>query len=125
MRFMDSSGGMTCFLSGAPIINLKDFSREHYVAKQRAPAWITGQDYNIRPALKVINNIKGADLPCEWHARRIYKIEQALDSWNLSAHNQLVAREALRYIVRERKKQFIPCNWCILRIYPEHCPYSR
>ena len=43
-----------CFLSGEPIIRLKDLTKEHYCPKSKLPPSIANDPYNIKPALKVI-----------------------------------------------------------------------
>lgn len=123
-KWLVNSAPLICCLSGLLIENPKDLSREHYVPKARAPEFYTLFPYNIHPALKIMNSIKGAMLPCEWMLLREEKLTYALDHWNLTAHNRELIIKALDRFATE-KGVLDPCQYCILSTAPEQCNESR
>lgn len=113
------NGHLICCLSGLPI-EKHDYSIEHYVAKSRILPELANLPGNIFPAIKIINNIKGNLIPCEWHELRVERLYSALIKWKLKPRNKKIIISALQRIESEPVGT-IPCNKCILRKYPEEC----
>lgn len=115
---------ITCCLSGLPIVCPQDFSLEHYVPKARTTPEFSGNSYNIRPAIKIINNIKGALLPCEWVLLRKERLLYALENWHLTQHNKRIVIDALTRFSQEKNIPN-PCLECILNSAKEQCTMAR
>lgn len=111
-----------CFLSGQPIMRPDDWSREHYAPKSRIPLYIAQMPYNIRPALKSINNIKGNLMPCEWIDERCAICAKALQRYSLPKRwkNQI----GLALDEYESARAINPCADCICARLPDICPYK-
>lgn len=108
-----------CILSGIPILDVKDLSLEHGVPLSRGPHYECTQDYNIFPAYKIINNLKGDLLPCEFWALREKIYKKALWQYKLTQHDKQVIQAALNFIPRYKIN---PCSMCFLY---ENCDESR
>lgn len=115
---------LTCCLSGLSITRPQDFSREHYVPKARTTPEFSGDSYNIRPAIKIINSIKGALLPCEWVLLRKERLLYALTHYKLTAHNKSIIIKALDRLATE-KDMLNPCQHCILSNAKKQCDKAR
>lgn len=77
-----------CFLSGEPIIRVKDLTKEHYCPKSKVAPYIANDPYNIKPAIKIINSIKGDLFPCEWEEQKIERIYHAIRNYNLDRYER-------------------------------------
>ena len=115
---------LTCCLSGLSIICPQDFSCAHFVPKARTTPEFSGDSYNIRPAIKIINSIKGALLPCEWVLVRKERLLYALLHWKLTRHNKSIIIQALDRLATE-KDTLNPCQHCILSNAKEQCNAAR
>ena len=111
-----------CFLSGLPIPQGK-MTKEHIVPRCCAPTNIISVPYNIQPAIKIINNIKGPRLLCEWEDQKISLCYNALEHWNLKQSDKDVIIRALDRFATE-KEPLIPCQRCVLSQATEYC-YAR
>lgn len=112
-------GSCYCILSGLKIYDAKQISLEHVVPLCRGPYLETRQDYNIYPAYKIINNLKGSLLPCEWAAQRCSILQYALDRYKLTLNDRKIVEDALNNVKRYK---FDPCSICFLY---DNCEYSR
>ena len=113
-----------CCLSGLLIKKPKDLTVEHYVPKSRTVPDFSQSPYNIRPAIKIINTIKGALLPCEWVLVREERLLYALMHYKLTSHNKSVIIKALDRFATE-KDVLNPCQHCILSNAKEQCDAAR
>jgi len=104
-------GSCYCILSGLPIYDPKQLSLEHAVPLSRGAYLETRQDYNIFPAYKIINNLKGNLLPCEWAAHRCDILQNALDRHKLTRDDKEIVEDALNYV---KVYNFQPCSICFL-----------
>ena len=71
-------------------------------------------EYNLRPSIKIVNNIKGNLLPCEWEEQKVSRVYKAiytykLDSYELSLLKKLLEKWIKAPIVK-------PCNKCGLAL---------
>lgn len=123
-KYADAQGKIICCLSGLEILSQKDLSAEHYVPKARTTPDFSGDSYNIRPAIKIINSIKGALLPCEWALLREERLLYALLHWKLTKHNKSIIIKALDRLATE-KDVLNPCQHCILSNAKEQCDEAR
>lgn len=112
----------TCCLSGLPIINKSDWSREHYAPKSRIPPELAQNPYNIRPALKIINNIKGDLFPCEWQDVRLARCYKAIATYHLSHRHHQQILQAIS--IFESVQPTNSCQGCICALVPEYCPHK-
>lgn len=103
-----------CFLSGIEIPKGK-YSKEHYVPKSRAP-FIAQHPYNIFPAIKIINHIKGNLMPCEWEDQKYDLIYTAYKNWHLRRDNKRILRQALNGMPKIN-----PCEFCVCAYYNKYC----
>lgn len=113
-----------CALCGCLIESRKDLSVEHYVPKTRASTVFSQNMFNLRPALAIINNIKGDLLPCEWEVLKSQKCLHALQHYNLTAPNKILIIRALDRFATE-KDMLNPCQDCILSSAKEQCDAAR
>lgn len=102
----------TCFLSGLEIPKGKS-SREHVVPRSKAPLFVTSQKYNIRPAIKVINQIKGNLFLCQWEDQKINLCFNALEKYWLKQSDRNIIIDALARFATE-KEPLNPCQRCLL-----------
>jgi hypothetical protein len=110
---------MKCILSGIEIPPRK-YSVEHYCPRCHLPIELAKLPYNIYPAIKVFNNIKGALYPCEWEEQKYDRIYHALNNWNLKNSDRKLCRQALNGMPKIN-----PCDFCIASIYSEYCIKGR
>lgn len=103
-----------CFLSGIEIPKGKH-SKEHYVPKCRAPL-IAQHPYNIFPAIKIINHIKGSLMPCEWEDCKYDLIYEAYKHWHIRQDDKKILRQALNGMPKIN-----PCEFCICSFYVDRC----
>lgn len=102
----------TCFLSGLKIPKGKN-SKEHVVPKSKAPYYVVSQEYNIQPAIKIINHIKADLFLCEWEDNKITLCLNALYNYKLKSSDRNVIIKALDRFATE-KEPLIPCQRCLL-----------
>lgn len=116
--------GQICFLSGLEIPK-GQYSREHIAPRSKIPSYIASIPYNIVPAIKIFNFIKGDRFLCEWEAQKFELTYNALKSWNLKKASKDVIVKALDRFATE-KDLLNPCQRCILsKIATEHCYEQR
>ena len=101
-----------CFLSGEPIIRPKDLTREHYCPKSKLPLSIASEPYNIKPAIKIINNIKGDLFPCEWEEQKIGRVYNAIINYNLDNYERALLSLVLEKYKIQGKRDV--CPLCVL-----------
>lgn len=106
-----AKGDCYCILSSIKIENVKDLSLEHLVPQSRVEYGIAAQPENIYPAIKIINNIKGSLLPCEFEREKIHLFKKALRKNNLKKHEKDLVQEALD---KSYSYHINPCLYCIL-----------
>lgn len=106
--------GDVCFLTGIEIPNGKH-SKEHYVPKSRAK-YIAQHPYNIYPAIKIFNHIKGNLMPCEWESQKYDLIYHAYKNWHIKPADKKLLRQALNGMPKIN-----PCEYCICAYYKEYC----
>lgn len=95
-----------CILSGLEI-RKSCLTKEHLVPRARAAKYITHNPANIFPADKVVNNIKGAYLPCEFEELKYNLTYHALESWKLKFSD----REFLQRTLINWEQNYKP-DWC-------------
>lgn len=116
--------GQICFLSGLEIPK-GQYSREHIAPRSKIPSYIASIPYNIVPAIKIFNFIKGDRFLCEWEDKKYELTYNALKSWNLKKASKDVIVKALDRFATE-KDLLNPCQRCILsKIATEHCYEQR
>ena len=100
-----------CILSGLEI-RKGYMTKEHLVPKARAPKYITDNPANIFPADKIINNLKGAYLPCEFEEVKYSLTYHALEAWKLKTAD----REFLQRTLINWEHNYHPdfCNICLI-----------
>lgn len=101
-----------CFLSGEPIIRLKDLTKEHYCPKSKLPPSIANDPYNIKPAIKIINSIKGDLFPCEWEEQKTERIYHAIRNYNVDRYERALLGLVYEKFNIEGPKDV--CPLCIL-----------
>lgn len=84
-----------CVLCGHLILSKKQLSLEHYVPKSRSEN--ADNIFNIYPAHRLCNKIKGNLLPGEWHREKKKRMLYALNNWKLTSKE----RRLLFYILKE------------------------
>lgn len=110
---------MKCILSGIEIPPRK-YSVEHYYPRCYLPPEIARNAFNLYPAIKIINNIKGSLRPCEWVNQRYNLIYHAVTHWNMKQADKKLCWEALKGMPKIN-----PCDYCIASIYSEYCIKGR
>lgn len=103
---------MLCFLSGLEIPR-GQYSVEHIVPRFWLPSRYYSLKENKAPAIKVINNIKGIHMPCEWFDMRYELTYHAYNNWKLKRPEKEVVYKALKRF--EKSEEINPCQYCILR----------
>ena len=103
-----------CFLSGIEIPKNK-YSREHYCPKSRIKE-LAQHPYNIYPAIKIFNHIKGSLMPCEWEAQKYDLIQNAYLHWHIKPSDKKLLRQALNGMPKIN-----PCEYCICAYYKDRC----
>lgn len=111
-----------CFLSGLPI-KAGQFSVEHFAPRSRLPYYLAWSKFNLRPALKIMNCIKGDRFPCEWEEHKISLCHTALKKWNLKSFERDSIIKALK-LFEKSDGSYNPCSDCVLSIAREYC-YSK
>lgn len=104
-----------CFLSGIAIPNGK-YSKEHVAPRSRVPQGIAQQPYNIRPAIKIFNFIKGNRFLCEWEEQKYDLIRHAYFNWNIKQQDKKLLRQALNGMPKIN-----PCEHCICAKHVQYC----
>lgn len=101
-----------CILSGLEIPKGKQ-NIEHLVPKSRVPKYIANNPYNLYPAHKVINCIKGNLLPCEFERTKYSLAYHALQSWHIKSDD----REFIRRTIENWETEYQPdwCSICLLK----------
>lgn len=101
-----------CILSGLDIPDGK-YSVDHFVAKFWLPRFLYNLPENKKPAIRIMNNIKGVKFPCEWYDTRYELCYIALQKWNLKSSDKNIIIEALDRFATE-KDTLNPCQHCVL-----------
>lgn len=109
-----------CVLSGFEIPNGK-FSREHYLPRAVCPECIYTLPWNIFPAIKIFNQVKGAYYPCQWYDLRYDLCWHAYQNWNIKQSDRELLCRALKYGM----PQYNPCELCVARQFTEYCINQR
>lgn len=117
-------GELKCCICGLLIRSTKDVSVEHWVPKSRTTNQFYSVPENKKPALKIINQIKGNLLPCEWEETKISRCYYALEHYNLNLHNKNLIIAALDRFATE-KGPLNPCQHCVLSLAKEYCYAAR
>lgn len=112
-------GKKRCFLSGLEIPQGK-LSKEHLAPKSKLPYKIASLPYNIVPAIKIFNNIKGDLFLCEWEKVKYDLCFTAL-GWNLKFADRKLVEKALA----DGMPKINPCKYCICMFYQEYCVKNR
>lgn len=107
-----------CFLSGIEIPKGK-YSKEHYCPKSRLKI-LAQHPYNIRPAIKIFNQIKGGRMPCEWESQKYDLIYYAYKNWNLKLSDKKLLRQALNGMPKIN-----PCEYCLCSQFQQYCIKER
>ena len=110
-RYDIRKGDCVCILSGLKIKNINDLSIEHYCPLSRVSYQLSTQESNLYPAYKIINNIKGNLLPCEFEEEKIQLYKKILYKNKLKEHDRKIVENALDY---SDKYIINPCFYCIL-----------
>lgn len=106
-----------CYLCDEPILRPKDLTKEHYCPKSRVPRYIAQSPYNIKPAIKIVNNIKGNLMPCEWEDRKVFLIYRALQSYHIDRfERQLLTRVLEKY--QKEGPQYV-CDQCAMKRFDQ------
>lgn len=115
--------GNICILSGLKIPN-QEYSIDHFVAKYWLPEYLYDLPENKYPAIKIMNNIKGIKMPCEWFDTRYQLCYYALQNWNLKLKDINIILNALDRFATE-KDSLNPCQLCILSKKAKEYCYER
>ena len=99
-----------CILSGLLITNRKFLSLEHYFPVSRGDWDETHAITNVFPAYKIMNNLKGRLLPCEWEMTK----ESLMKKYLAKSHSKSGDREIVEKALENIPKYKInPCDLCI------------
>lgn len=109
----------TCFLSGLDI-GKGQLTKEHVVPKSKVPAFIANSPFNIKPAIKVFNNMKSDMFLCQWEDLKIDLCYKALQNWNLKKADKQCIIMAVN-MFEDRIGQRNPCKNCLLSVAQEYC----
>ena len=101
-----------CFFFFFPIIRIKDLTKEHYCPKSKVAPYIASDPYNIKPAIRIINTIKGDLFPCEWEEYKVEKIYHAIRNYRLDNYERALLNLVFEKYQIEGKKDV--CPLCIL-----------
>ena len=118
-RYEIKNGKCVCVISGIPINEIKQLSLEHWVPKCRWDGIEVTEPYNIYPAHKIINSLKGSMLPCEFWINREKIYKRAIQHYNLKRDEKRIVQAALNFIPYYKLN---PCDLCFLY---ESCYESR
>ena len=108
-----------CFLSGLDI-GKGQLTKEHVVPKSQVPWFIANSTFNIRPAIKIFNNMKADMFLCQWEDLKIDLCYHALENWNLKRGDKQTIIKALG-MFEDGKNQRNPCKFCLLSVSQEYC----
>lgn len=108
-----------CFLSGLDI-GKGQLTKEHVVPKSRVPAYIANSVFNIKPAIRIFNNMKADMFLCQWEDMKIGLCYHALENWHLKKADKECIIKALE-MFEDRKTQRNPCKFCVLSVSQEYC----
>jgi hypothetical protein len=103
-----------CILSGIEIPKGK-YSREHYCPKSRLEN-LAQHPYNIFPAIKIFNHIKGSLMPCEWEEQKYDLVYHAYNNWHIKRDDRKLLRQALNGMPKIN-----PCQYCICAKHVQYC----
>lgn len=104
-----------CILSGLEIPK-GQLSTEHFLPRVFLPPELASHPNNLYPAIKVINNIKGALYPCEWIQYKDSLCWHAYVHYNLKQTEKEIILKALMH-----PYEIHPCDYCIGRQWPKYC----
>ena len=110
-RYNIKKGKCVCIISGIPINDVNKLSLEHWVPQSRWDGIEVKQSYNIYPAYKILNALKGSMLPCEFWANRENIYKKALKQYKLNRDDRRTVQAALDFIPYYN---FNPCSACFL-----------
>lgn len=108
-----------CFLSGLDI-GKEQLTKEHVVPKSQVPSFIANDPYNIRPAIKVFNNMKADMFLCQWEDKKIDLCYFALQNWHLKKADRQCIIKAIN-MFEDGFMRRNPCKYCLLSIFQEYC----
>ena len=108
-----------CFLSGLDILK-GQLTKEHVVPKSKVPLYIANSPFNIKPAIKVFNNMKADMFLCQWEDLKIDLCYTALQNWNLKRADKQCIIKAID-MFEDGIGQRNPCKYCLLSISQEYC----
>lgn len=109
-----------CVLSGLDIPSGKS-TREHVAPKSKVPRFIAQQPYNIRPAIKIINNIKGNLFLCQWEDMKLDLCYHALYSYKLRPCDKHILRDAIEKFENEPRPEACEICICAQKKYQSYC----
>lgn len=107
--------GKICFLSGIEIPQGK-FSREHLAPRAKIPEQISQLPFNIKPAIKIFNMIKGSRFLCEWESQKYDLIYHAYKNWNIKPSDLRILSKAM-----DGMPKINPCEYCICAKHVQYC----
>lgn len=110
---------MKCILSGLEIPR-GQMNREHYLPRSRVPRFIAQDQYNIFPAIRIINSIKGNLYPCEWENMKFGLVYRAYENYHLRHADKSIVKQAI-----EEMQSINPCEHCLAMKYEKYCINSR
>ena len=113
--------GIICFLSDLEI-PIGKVTREHYYPKSHLPSKIYSMPFNIVPAHKIINNIKGDLLPCQWEQQKINLSYIAIKKYHITNQNRLFLKLA---IDNWQFYKINPYKYCIATKFKEYSINNR
>ena len=99
-----------CILSGLLIRDKKQLSLEHYFPLSRGEWHETHQIANVFPAYKILNNLKGSLLGCEWEMMKQKILQKALEKDKLRTADREIVEKALANI---KNYHINACDFCI------------
>ena len=108
-----------CFLSGLDI-GKGQLTKEHVVPKSKVPYYIANSVFNIKPAIKIFNNMKSDMFLCQWEDQKVALCYKALQNWNLKRADKQSIIKALE-MFEDGKNQRNPCKFCLLSVSQEYC----
>ena len=111
-------GACYCILCGNKIENYKDLSLEHLTPIARVNYKLAAKSYNIYPAIRIINTIKGSLLFCEWMNERVDLLQNSLENHKLTTHERILIEKALESTYTYN---IDPCDFCIMYKYCQNC----
>lgn len=110
----------TCFLSGYEIPDGK-YSRDHWLPRAVCPEYVYSLPANIKPAIKIFNQVKAAYYPCQWYAMRYELCYHAYEHWNIKESD----RRLLGRAVLNGMPEYDPCKYCVAKKFVEYCIHNR